>query len=355
MMFTCDKVVRLSNIPTVDDKFIKDNTVHEIVESGGRMIANDRVFMSKTDPESGRMIANDRVFMSKTIPESVVDKAVDSRPSCVVLMTIRNCAKFLGKIFANVEGLGKLFGDFGVVITFDNCEDKSESMILDYQKQSSYRVLVKNTNFRDNRRTVRIANGRNACLEIMEREFPATDFHIVLDADNVNSDGWKLSLLERYLADNRWDCLTFNRKYFYDIFALAYDKYVLDFAAFGSNFSHALCTNFFHDINRRLRTLPKDQDLFVCHSSFNGFGIYRTSKFKGIRYTGDRSEVLGCFSKTQQKLAVAEMNRNFGLSLSYDISDTSKNGEACEHVAYHRRATEKYGAKIMICKYILHN
>lgn len=276
------------------------------------------------------------------------------KPSCVVLMTIRNCQKYLEKIFKNVDELRKLFGEFGVVITFDNCNDESETMILNFQKTAPYRVLVKNTKFQDKRRTVRIANGRNACLAIMEKEFPDTEYHIVLDADDVNSNTWNLPLLEKYLSDNRWDCLTFNRKYFYDIFALAYDKYVLDFSAFGQKFNGVLCQKIFNDINQRLKGLPEKQDLFQCHSSFNGFGIYRTEKFKGIRYSGDRSEVLKCYSHQEKQTALLEMKRHFNLDLPDVIFSTAKGGEACEHVAYHRRATQNYGAKIMICKHFFH-
>ena len=44
----------------------------------------------------------------------------------------------------------------------------------------------------------------------------------MIDADNVNISPWKISNITKYLDNDDWDSLSFNRSRYYDIWALLY-------------------------------------------------------------------------------------------------------------------------------------
>ena len=47
----------------------------------------------------------------------------------------------------------------------------------------------------------------------------------MLDADNVNVKPWNLNNIKKYLKNDNWDSLSFNRDRYYDIWALLYENF----------------------------------------------------------------------------------------------------------------------------------
>jgi hypothetical protein len=93
----------------------------------------------------------------------------------------------------------------------------------------------------------------------------------------------------------------------------------------------------------------KPGQLLPCISSFNGFSIYRTSKFLDTYYDGRVRKDL--FTKYQLQIH-AKAQKSRGLVYK-DYGHVKGMYEDCEHRAFHQQARIKSGARIMISPEIL--
>jgi len=250
-------------------------------------------------------------------------------------LCVRNCAQYLPDIFANLETLG----DITIIFVYDNCTDGSEIILNRYAIHTRNKVHIKHIVNDSPYRTVRIAKARNACLDILDTL--DVDFHIMLDADDVNVHKWNIDI-HKYLAMDTWDSVSFNRPDYYDIWALFYDKYKHHCYGYGLHYDNRAIIDFMQaDIQRRLAALP-DGELFECLSAFNGFAIYRTPVFRGIRYDGLYQNIRQFFTdadRAESLLAVKHLNPI--LNERFILH--------CEHVYYHLMAN----ARIRISKEML--
>jgi glycosyltransferase involved in cell wall biosynthesis len=57
-------------------------------------------------------------------------------------LCVRNCEKYLPKIFENLDLLSKEFSNFYVVFVFDNCYDQSELLLREYKEKSKIDVFI---------------------------------------------------------------------------------------------------------------------------------------------------------------------------------------------------------------------
>lgn len=272
-------------------------------------------------------------------------------PSCVVCTTVRNCGKYLPTIFENIKTLRKIFGQFAVIITYDNCTDNSEKCIQDFQSTAAatcdFEVQIKhNTRNNDPRRTVRIAHARNACLDILFTKYPTTDYHIFLDADDVNAKPYNVETLRTYLVNPEWDCLSFFNNNYYDIWALLYDD--IKHHCWGYTNSQAVVHAMAVDIVKKLKALP-DCELYQCISAFNGIAIYRTPKFRNIKYNGTIGEFMELFTNKERDDTLTAV-RNMVGNFKFGIIPSLFSDQCCEHLYYHIMATRRNGARICISK-----
>jgi len=286
--------------------------------------------------------------------------------SCVICLTIKNCAQFLPSVFKNIKTFREVVKDFGVIITFDSCNDNSPMLIKRFKKHieleknesKKFPVIIQNNGraaVPSNKRTINIARGRNECLKLLGIHFPDTKFHMMIDADDVNVKPWKIDVLEKWFAKDDWDCLTFNRPHYYDIWALLYDEYVhhcFGFVDATNMKTEKIITHMRTTFQTKLNKL-RDDDLLVCHSAFNGVGLYRTAKFKNIEYKGTINSVAPFFS-WEQKLANMMALRK-GMKNNFIVIHNTTGTACCEHNYYHLTATHKYGAKIRVTKDYLHD
>lgn len=251
-------------------------------------------------------------------------------------MTVRDCAPYLPKVFENIHRLQTLFPSFVLIVAYDHCVDDSEKMLKNYKSRSRFPVYLLPGDTTSPHRTVRIAQARNRCLEKLEEL--DLSIHFMIDADDVNVKPWNLTLIRYYLAMPGWDVMTFNRPDYYDLWALMY-----------SPFQHH-CWGFYHHSREVVAFMKKDiarqleQELFPCQSAFNGFAIYRTPVFKGIRYCGEYKELKRLIPDSARKQTLESLSSIKGLRLDEDFI------QSCEHLYYHASAPE---AKIYISKFFL--
>ena len=97
-------------------------------------------------------------------------------------------------------------------------------------------------------------------------------------------------------------------------------------------------------VQERLLELSKQNaksgrnDLLLCGSAFNGFALYRMSKFENVQYEGTVQKNLEIISR----LDFENTAKAAGQSLSWHRTDD------CEHRYFHIRATQLNGARICI-------
>ena len=130
-------------------------------------------------------------------------------------LCVRNCDKHLPKIFENLDLLSNEFLHFHVIFVYDNCQDDSPILLEQYKEKSAFNVhIINNDGNDDPNRTVRIANSRNKCLDVIYNDIKDLDYHIMIDADDVNEKKWNIDLIKCYLMEDTWDSLSFNRRHY---------------------------------------------------------------------------------------------------------------------------------------------
>jgi hypothetical protein len=166
----------------------------------------------------------------------------------------------------------------------------------------------------------------------------------MMDMDDVSAGSMNISVLKKYL-DNEvgWDSLSFNRPRYYDIWALSVEPYVFSCFHFpGKNDTVQVIMNY---ISHKLNKMDETQ-LLECYSAFNGFSIYKKSKFENCYYDWQVKNNFELISKT-----LIEKNENaLGLKMSLiDQCHPAVNSSTdCEHRYFHMKAIEKNDAKIRI-------
>ena len=258
-------------------------------------------------------------------------------------MTVRDCGKHLPFIFKNIDRLRTLFTDFVLIVAYDNCIDNSELLLKKYQIQSSFPVHLLKIDNPSPHRTIRIANARNACLEKLET-LDNSSIHFMVDADDVNVEPWNLQLINYYVKREDWDTVTFNRKDYYDIWALMYPPFQHHCWGF-SRYSRAVVECMKKDIMCRLENC---EEWVPCQSAFNGFAIYKTLRFKGIRYDGEYKNLRKMIPEEARQRTLRTLSC---LHLPLILDETFV--QSCEHLYYHLSAIQKNQVRIYISKYCL--
>ena len=60
---------------------------------------------------------------------------------CCICGTVRNCGKYLDKIFSNMEKLGKLFEDYKIILYYDKSDDNTLNKLKLYHSVNCNFVL----------------------------------------------------------------------------------------------------------------------------------------------------------------------------------------------------------------------
>jgi len=248
---------------------------------------------------------------------------------CCICGTVRNCGKYLDKIFQNMKKIGSLFDDYKIFLYYDESNDNTLDKLKKYQEKNSNFFFYQN-NFLLEYRTHRIALGRNKCLEFIRKECNDYEYFIMMDCDDRCAKDIKIKLLEYYLSRNNWDCLTFDHPDgYYDIWALSIFPFVMSCHHFSDPVQGK------RKIQKLIKSCPR-QSLIKCYSAFNGFGIYRTNKFINCNYDGT-------FRLDYIPKDLIEAN-----IIAAGKIVSKQNKQDCEHRFFHFEAIKKNKAKIRI-------
>lgn len=250
---------------------------------------------------------------------------------CCIMGTVRNCGKYLLQIFKIMEQIGYLFEDYVIILYYDVSIDDTLDKLKKYQLSNPRLKFYVNVETLLQERTHRIALGRNKCLKLMRQEYREYEYFIMMDCDDRCAFNIKLNLLQSYLLRTDWDALSFNHPDgYYDLWALSIRPYVLSCHHFANlDLGRKLIT-------ARINNTPKHK-LIQCWSAFNGFAIYRTSKFVNCVYNGEFN--LDYIPTALIKESILHYKpKNKQVCFNSD----------CEHRFFHINAILKNQARIMI-------
>ena len=290
-------------------------------------------------------------LINSYVPNTVYDYNV----ACCVC--VRNCELQLPEFFKNLERLSKNFKNCYFVFVYDNCTDSSEKLLKQFQKTNLEKIILKNIENSSKYRTVRMAKARNVCLDVIYNELKDIDYHFMIDSDEVNIKPWNLNYIKKHLNNSsKWDSLSFNRKKYYDIWALMYNDIVHHCWGYNSyKFCKSIIVPYMRkEISTILNDL-NDDELFACYSAFNGFAIYKTQKFKNIKYDGTWEKFRNLISD-KDRLNTLNMFKELFKCPKLELYSKilpPESGVHCEHLYYHVSAIIKNKVKIRITKDIL--
>jgi hypothetical protein len=270
--------------------------------------------------------------------------------NCVFCGAVKNCGRYLKKVFRNLEQLGSLFDNYAIVLYLDKSVDNSHELLVKYGKMNPQLMFYYNPNPVSEYRTHRIANARNECIKIVYSKFANYPYFIMMDFDDVCSEPVKVDVLKKYLHEDTWDALSFNKNPYYDIWALSIHPFVI-------SCFHMQKINQNERVNQRdkkieaqryiTKILAESDNLVPCLSAFNGFAIYRTSKFVNCYYDGKFR--LDLLPQNYLKMTLNATKNE----LKFQKYDVGNKYEDCEHRSFHIMAKNENGARIMIAPEIL--
>ena len=262
---------------------------------------------------------------------------------------VRDCEKYLRNVFKNTETLISMFDDYQIVIAYDMSSDNTLEVLKQWQRRipKDKLVILINPGQLYSIRTKNISNARNALLNHMRDEnTPNFEYCIMMDMDDVCSGPMDPSVLETFLdkerknEDAEWDALTFNRRIYYDAWALSLRPYI--FSCW--NFSRGgqlvdRMRNYVQDQLKEVAQKTPKTGLLQCESAFNGFGLYRRAKFVGSTYEWDIHKNIEIIPRGWIKENEDAVGRT---------AELRKTPDDCEHRYFHIRAAQLNGARICI-------
>lgn len=266
-----------------------------------------------------------------------------------ICFCVRNCGRYLHKIFKNI----KLLTDnneykISCIFAYDNCTDSSEQLLKEYKTNSNHDVYLKHIDNISPLRTVRIATARNACLDVIYNELTCVSHHIMADCDNINIHRWNIDTIHKCITNydnDDWDCISFNRRRYYDIWALLIDDFKHHCWGFGDKSSDVVHSMRRYIINKLNNSA---ENSIYCLSAFNGFAIYKTEKFKEIRYDGTYNNMKSLITDEERENTIQAFKTKYDIA---DIVIDHARPECCEHIFYHLSAAHKNNCIIKISKF----
>jgi hypothetical protein len=165
----------------------------------------------------------------------------------------------------------------------------------------------------------------------------------MMDMDDVNSKPIDIKVIEYYLYDNvLWDALSFNRRDYYDLWALSIIPFITSCWHF-PNYDSVI-PGMKEYVTKKLYNM-KPNELLTCISAFNGFAIYRKDQFINCHYDWSVQKNVGMFSKEQIEMNEMSVGMKMTMNKSYHpiIGPTTD----CEHRHFHTMAFQN-GSRICI-------
>ncbi len=259
---------------------------------------------------------------------------------------VKNCEKYLDGVFDNFEKISGLFNESKIIIAYDHSTDNTLEKLNELKKRFGNMDILINNNERSKYNTHNIANARNLILNYIKNDDLSDEFEyfIMIDMDDVSSNKINIDNFNMYFNKNilnQWDCLTFNKNDYYDLWALSIDNLLYSCWHFSN--PNLVCDLMKKYINHKFDN-SNIYDLIECVSAFNGFGIYKKNKFINCEYISN-------IFKSIELIGNNKLNENIGFINNITKTNNfihTQNLEDCEHRFFHLSAIKKNNSKIRI-------
>jgi hypothetical protein len=258
----------------------------------------------------------------------------------VICLSVYNNEFGLPYCLNNIRKLAQCFDTLHVVAFYDESNDRSLQLLNDFKRNNpiDFTIIV-NNNTKFAERTANIAFARNALLDYVRTNFAHYDYFMMMDTNEYSCIGdIQLDVfLDAIDKRDLWDAISFDRDAgYYDTWALSFDPFIYSFFHF-YNWKNVV-ENMRIAFNSLLNDYKTNRpgQLMPVYSAFNGFAIYKTSKFVNCSYSSNID--LDMFPPNSINKQIALMNIPVIPNLNND----------CEHRKFHLEAIKKNDAKIMI-------
>lgn len=264
---------------------------------------------------------------------------------------VKNCAKYLQRVFNNIQFISAFFQKCYVVIAYDNSDDGSLTILKKISQEMNLPITILEGKNISKHRVVNICNARNSILDYIrkQQQDPKQSnfkYMLMMDMDNVSVSPINMQVFHNTMKrEKEWDAITFNQQDYYDIWALSVDDYVCSCWHFESKpYLGAKKENVRkvkQYISEKIKNVKKDE-LIECKSAFNGVGIYKLDKFIHSHYEYD-------IKKTLRYITADEIKRNEE-KMGYHFNINSWSGQYdCEHRYFHLKAQRMNKERLKIC------
>jgi len=258
---------------------------------------------------------------------------------------VKDTGKYLHDVFKNIEQICSILNDYHIIIAYDTSTDNSLEILRHYKEKykSKFSLIIGEVEPSEIR-TENIANARNSILNEMLR-LGQEDFHYfsMIDMDDVCAKHMNIDVLKHIIDKERttpleWDALSFNKTRYYDLWALSIYPYT--FSVLHYQHTYKIKQGMLNLLQKQFTNAVKtngNNGLVNCLSAFNGFAIYRTNKFKNVRYEWNVRKLLEIYPKQ----SIDIMSKHVWQEPKPRLDD-------CEHRYYHIRASLLNKARICI-------
>jgi hypothetical protein len=278
-----------------------------------------------------------------------------NKVSVVVCFCVHNNEKGLPACLENIESIRHIFHKMVINVVYDISEDNSYQILMNFKKHNQDKPMhqripmniVINTAKRNlQSKSVNIATCRNILLDMIRRSYRDYEYFIMMDTNEYSCIGKINTQLmydiihpgphsesNNYMS--KYDAITFDREAgYYDWWALSFDPYIYSFYHVVDSFKVIdQMKKMFTDILHHYR-INRPNELIPVYSAFNGFGIYKTSKFLNSSYSSDIDMNLFPKPIVHKMIYITKSN----------IYNHYK--DDCEHRKFHLEAIQKNNAKI---------
>ena len=228
-------------------------------------------------------------FFDVKIPLAKINLEAKIKKSLTIGICLRNCEKYCNINFEKINKICNLFESSQIIFYENGSNDSTLNLLKIYCDKNPHTILLHEEYQTDDYpRTVRLARGRNICLNIAK--IINNDIYITLDFDDILYDLNVDNIVKCFKEEFKWGGLFANQKgIYYDLWALrTYDKW-MEYDCWEA----ASIIGRLFAVTIRNIIIPKDK-IIKTKSAFGGLGIYDLSKLKDCYYYGWKNNKSVC-------------------------------------------------------------
>ena len=257
--------------------------------------------------------------------------------NCAICVCVYNSERYLSKTLKVIDTTAKLFKRCHIFFAFDDGQDNSGEILEEYVKGEPLAQIIPGSGRIHASRVANIAEARNNCLTAIRQLSDVPPIFIMLDANYSVQTDYRPNILVKHLENaDEWDALTFNRKPYYDLWALSFGYHKLSLWHIKDGMKECYEKAMVDTFESEMKRVGKGNYLCV-DSAFCGFGVYKTSVFIDGKYDVTWNPEL-LLSSNQAKCYMKPGIIREDYACIHD----------CEHRNFHGEAKQFRNARIMI-------